>query len=379
MQPKTATASPRSVNTLAPTATSALLALVLLILTLEGCSNSNDSASAIATGAQALTFTHTPFDAQPTRRGPSAQPPTYATSNPPALPAAPTISTGQTLSPPGVVQTRLHSVFMRSPVDCWATGTRIAHYDGHRWHDALPDMINQNDIFMLSATSGWAVGDDSVLRFTHGRWSQLDDPIIDALAMDGNLGLNKVQFVSETEGWAVGTVGILQYKDGSWSQVGAPALAPLYGLYMISSSDGWAVGALGTILHYTMGKWQVVDNPASKTSSAALRSIYMTSSTDGWAVGGSDVLHYTFGHWIKVTMPSDANPFAVFMVSAREGWAVGNAVYHYQDGSWQREGIRVDEPLSGIYITDTGEGWAVGGGTILHYQHGIWSIYITQN
>lgn len=50
------------------------------------------------------------------------------------------------------------------------------------------------------------------------------------------------------------------------------------------------------------------------------------------------VLHYTNGQWSKVTIPATGKLNSVAMLSANEGWAVGDkgAILHYQNGTWQK-------------------------------------------
>lgn len=58
------------------------------------------------------------------------------------------------------------------------------------------------------------------------------------------------------------------------------------------------------------------------------------------------------------------------MVSAGEGWVVGNVgtILHYDGRSWQTFASPTTEFLSSIYMVSPSEGWAVGAaGTILHY------------
>jgi hypothetical protein len=56
--------------------------------------------------------------------------------------------------------------------------------------------------------------------------------------------------VSATEGWAVGDDVILHYSGGQWIQVGDPSSSVLASVAMVSATDGWVVGWSGTILHY---------------------------------------------------------------------------------------------------------------------------------
>jgi photosystem II stability/assembly factor-like uncharacterized protein len=66
------------------------------------------------------------------------------------------------------------------------------------------------------------------------------------------------------------------------------------------------------------------------------------------------------------------------MVSASEGWAVGNGgvLIHYADGVWKQVPSPTRENLSGVTFTSASEGWAVGDQhVILHFLNGGWSLY----
>lgn len=156
--------------------------------------------------------------------------------------------------------------------------------------------------------------------------------------------LTSVSMVSPDEGWAVGTTRLPQASgSAAESAYGAPV-----------------------ILHYWHGQWRPVPLPPNLTSRLGcgnrcpgiiLRSLSMVSATDGWAVGntvlrpGSDgvttgiVLHYTAGQWILDSL-RDAALFSVFLRTASDGWIVGEGrsgwsgsqgnapVFHYTGSAW---------------------------------------------
>src|SRR5579885_1608541 len=112
----------------------------------------------------------------------------------------------------------------------------------------------------------------------------------------------------------------------------------LVSISMLSTSEGWAVGMTngntlqGIILHYHQGSWWQVDAPAG---AGALRSVFMLSATDGWIVGDKGtILHYTGGRWVQVRSPVTTDLGSVFMSSTTDGWAAGDALLHYHNGAW---------------------------------------------
>src|SRR5215469_8642620 len=64
------------------------------------------------------------------------------------------------------------------------------------------------------------------------------------------------------------------------------------------------------------------ESPSPTTQN--LHSIAMVSATNGWAVGDyGTILHYTGSQWTQVNSPTFNDLYSVAMVSASEGWAVG--------------------------------------------------------
>ena len=122
------------------------------------------------------------------------------------------------------------------------------------------------------------------------------------------------------------------------------------------------------------------------------------------------VLHYNGHEWQPVTLPELPNLLHVYpsatnyqnspsiysisamsMASPREGWAAGSLVsmasvlYHYSGGKWRLYPFGVNAVLTRIQMVSAGEGWAIGDrqnydnssedATILHYAQGSWTIY----
>lgn len=159
-----------------------------------------------------------------------------------------------------------------------------------------------------------------------------------------HVSLNSISMVSPEEGWAVGVTRLPQ-ASGSLTEPG-------YGAPVI--------------LHYWQGQWHPAPLPSNLTSrlkcanrcpGIILRSLCMISATEGWAVGntvlrsGSDgvttgvVLHYTGGQWVLDSL-RDAALFSVFMRTASDGWIIGEGysgwsgnqgnapVFHYTGNAW---------------------------------------------
>lgn len=164
----------------------------------------------------------------------------------------------------------------------------------------------------------------------------------------------------------------------------------LSSLSMVSASDGWAVGTgyvSGQVydpllLHYTGRFWEQntdVTNAALQAKRAGLQRVFMVSASEGWAVGNLDwaspttentsaafILHFQGGHW-HLQGTFDGTLQSLWMTSATDGWAVGSQgteigttfLLHYDGQTW----TPVSAPgagLSEVMLTSPTTGWAIG-------------------
>ncbi len=288
-------------------------------------------------------------------------------------------------------------------------------------HTLSPD-VELLGVSMVSATDGWAVGDDDpvgkhtalLLHYTGVRWEQVALP----KGLDPTVGLSGISMVSPSEGWAVGPgwsdtsttpatnrAALLHYTHGAWNVV-PTTFNGLTSVFMRTASDGWIAGSGpngGLLLHYDGASWQQVTDPA--LTGLTVGSVAPVSASDVWitAMGplvngmrpASSILHFDGHTWVTATLPlGNAALSRIVMVSATEGWAVGgycgcgtghgpsttpgSLILHYQNGVWS-EVTNPSHPL-GQYLFDIAmssatEGWAAGfGGALLHYSSGAWTV-----
>jgi photosystem II stability/assembly factor-like uncharacterized protein len=287
------------------------------------------------------------------------------------------------------------------------------------WDGSSPALTG---VAALSPNDVWVVGAlGIILHYHNGTWTQAANPA-------GPIQLRAIAMVAPNEGWAVGDQGvILHYHDGTWTQVKSPPEAFLLAVTMLSPTEGWAAGeggsgSVGAILHYSGGVWTPVPAPPGPVW---LDSIAMVSPTDGWIGSDAGLLHYAGSSWKRVITSAD-NPNPRFitslaipwprsawalgdiilyyngsawhddgqppgfslvrgaaMVSATDGWAVGNGggqgnadqgvILRYSRGSWQQVDQSFDTDLSAVSMDAPSDAWAVGAGVILHYTHGTWT------
>ncbi len=303
---------------------------------------------------------------------------------------------------------------------------------GQQQADAAPSWTG---LTMASADEGWALGQHYTpvwpifLHYHSGTWSVVD--------ISSTIGFNVLPgplfdftMVSPTEGWAVGAGGaILHYTGGQWRLAAAAgALSPymraqpyiyfrgyLSSVSLASATEGWAVGQgvkTGTgsasqdvpiFAHYSGGHWSVMD-PAALGTTHIPQVVAMGSPSEGWALGAGLVAHYQQGTWhIDPAYTTNADwqklQFtSIRMVSATEGWAVGDrnsgtngysgVIAHYCGGKWTLAGAAnlaradalADTNLTSLTMVSPSEGWLTGvhlkgsllGGFVLHYLNGRW-------
>ena len=319
------------------------------------------------------------------------------------------------------VSTRLWSVFMVSPTEGWATGDdgMIVHYSSGTWSGPVAPGTTTSSlfsVFMISSTEGWAVGgnpgqiDATIVHYSGGTWTALPINLI-PLSPVNRFSLNAVFLTTAADGWAVGTAGVITHFDGvNWGTLTSPSLnnftsvnfgPPLSGPW--DPNNGWIVGNASegepTIFHWNGFMW--TKGIAIGTTNN-LNSVFMVSTQDVWTVGGGQnstatctatpialcpvILHFTGGAWNTVTPPPGSYTLkSVFMVSATEGWAVGEqatspnptgVILHYTASggvaSWSifpaPSSPSPTPPLNSVDMLNENEGWAVGdNATLLHY------------
>jgi hypothetical protein len=168
----------------------------------------------------------------------------------------------------------------------------------------------------------------------------------------------------------------------------------LESVFMLSASNGWAVGATSIsdgisqnlILHYAHGQWKEVSGPTNKdlhASRSELTHIFMVSASEGWAIGNLTmatpndpkapfgyILHYTGGHWALQKTLANSRLAGISLTSASDGWIVGDTLafsaqsehsllLHYDGHSWT-EAQAPGQQLTSITMTSASNGWAVG-------------------
>jgi photosystem II stability/assembly factor-like uncharacterized protein len=275
------------------------------------------------------------------------------------------------LSPYELEGIRLDSVHMASSEEGWAVGKKrrrameeeegvILHYDGTGWSILSEDELRPplsppplRAVYMVSSDEGWAVGElGTIFHYYDGRWSQYDSPT--------RINLNGIDMVSTDDGWIVGDEAYQVWYNGYWGSTGDSKWIggnkAIHAVSMASPTYGWSVadGPLNVLkydgqchqgLHdcrwWPEQAWDPIRNTPLNES---LQAVFMVSETDGWAVGDAEpYVHGTILHfageigtqankrWRLMDCPVKKNLRGLHMVSADEGWAVGEdgIILHY--------------------------------------------------
>jgi photosystem II stability/assembly factor-like uncharacterized protein len=162
-------------------------------------------------------------------------------------------------------------------------------------------------IQFVSATQGWAVGQDTILETSDAGASWVPQ-------LSGKLNLTSVDFIGGQDGWAVGATALLATTDGGahWTQLPEPCplirsvhfISPETGFAVAGGSDvsGSAPGYGGTVLGTSNGgrSWQAVAAPADA------QTVCFSNKQDGW-LGANGLLYRTSDGgrvWMSVTTAS---------------------------------------------------------------------------
>jgi hypothetical protein len=287
---------------------------------------------------------------------------------------------------PQVTPNDLQDVYMVSSTDGWAVGEggTVLHYDGSAWTSVdISTTDRLRDVFMLDANHGYMLGwvgtsgGSDLFHWDGSSWTLVyHNPTTYAF--------QRVDAITDNDVWIAAQFGRIYHWDGvnmdiSWND---PLLRTVFAVRMISATEGWAVGAYnastgGLILHYTGGVW------TDYSPSPAPRVLYddffwRGVPNEGWAIGFgaglSYILHYDGIQWAVVYTPTEQYS-RIFMLTPSDGWTVGfdpnnahGVVAHYDGTSLVEANNPTTEILNGLYMLSSTDGWAVGtGGTMLHY------------
>lgn len=240
----------------------------------------------------------------------------------------------------------------------------------------------------LSAADGWGFAPQSPTDVGFYRWNGTSWSLHQTLPSGGWYFLGTgLQMVSATDGWAVaprtgdGGPSTFFHWDGSqWTEVQSGIGATITAMDFRSSNDGWAAGNVSCcgakFFHWdgtswTEGDYLQLNWPATD--------IDLLSNGEGWAVG-TTIARKSGNSWAVYGSPTSESLNAINMVSANDGWIVGNAgtILHWDGAAWTAVSSPTTENLRDIEMLQSDHGWAVGeNGTILRWNGSDWSLVVS--
>jgi len=177
-----------------------------------------------------------------------------------------------------------------------AFGT-ILHWDGNEWIFYSIANTFLSSISMLSDTDGWAVGVEvdqttkqqrsRILHWNGISWTAVDHPITEYPAGNIHFILEEVSALNANTAWSAvsGNHQFLRWDGTSWTAFNSP-VSGRPSIAVLSSDNAWAVGDEGDIGHWDGHFWNSINSPVTST----LTAVSMVSAFDGWAVGNGGVL-----------------------------------------------------------------------------------------
>ncbi len=207
-------------------------------------------------------------------------------------------------------------------------------------------------------------------------WRELDTPT--------NLPLKDVFFVDDMTGWAGGDQGIIRTIDGGESWNLYNTTDDVEALHFINNMEGWACGNDGMILHSTNGGVSWTPQPSGVGEK--LRDIRMADNMNGWTVGRDGILRRTTNGGVSWShQPTHAfdDLRGIFVYDASTAWVVGSdgVILHTTDAgaNWDPQPSGTAQELEGVHFIDNLTGWACGDvGIIVKTTNGGFS-WQTQN
>jgi hypothetical protein len=264
----------------------------------------------------------------------------------------------------------------------------------------------------LNATSTWAVGYVGQVPLVE-HWDGCNWKIQRSEAKSGkNVGsswLTSVAAVSSTFQWAVGAYvdssagyrGFIERGDGStWSIVTSPTLlhySYYEGVDTISAKNAWAVGnydngsaTVALVAHWDGTSWKRQNAPNPGTTSG-FKSVSALAGNNVWAagyyhdtngIGHTLIEHWNGSQWKVVPSPNAVGMHnnnsldGIFMLSATNGWAVGDfndanaatqtLILHWNGSTWKISkspnpgGALHNHFLNAVVATSPTNAWTVG-------------------
>ncbi len=244
----------------------------------------------------------------------------------------------------------------------------------------FPNRMGQSSIRLASLLSNWdsrdwvqtswsdRTSDDGNLDFSAGNIKLKSTPATWATTtLPSTQTWNDVWMLSATDGFVVGNGGNIRRWNGSnWVAVAVGLTSRnLNAIYCLSSTNCFVVGANGTIARLTGSSWSV-----SSTGSQTWNDVWMFSATDGFVVGnGGNIRRWnnpTANVWNAITPPTTQNINAIYCWSVSSCFAAGGSgvVVKWNGGvsAWIASVDTGNQTWNDIWLLSATDGVVVGNG-----------------
>ncbi len=208
-------------------------------------------------------------------------------------------------------------------------------------------------------------------------------------------GISSTSTPSPSQTGPIGTLPAINNVPGTVQTVGQlvvtvnpatglPTQGTLSAVAMVTANDGYAVGTdtAGTLIaHYDGTRWMTLHIGVPNGS---LSSVAAVAANDIWAVGSVQqdalVMHYDGKAWQRIVVPFQSALQNISMISANEGWMLGQTeahgpiVVHYLNGNWSTLNLTATSDAHALAALTPNDVWIGGYGTLLRRQNGQWSV-----
>ena len=265
------------------------------------------------------------------------------------------------------------SMWAASDQDIWVLYGRggILHKHGLFWsEDVIPGVpIAFSDIFGISTSDIWIVGNDATLQavalhWDGQKWAKMTLP--SSVQMAGVWGNSSNFFLASARDGVM-----LQWNGTAWTRgVNQQPGVDIAGIWGTESVNVW-VGGAGLYQYNGSNTW-VRDQAVS--TNGFISNIWGSSPTDYWLIGASSASkHRVNGQLLPAGLPDEKNDVytSVRGTSRSDVWAVSTAgsVYHFDGSSWKASLLNPQDSYNWVWPIAPNDVYVIGNnGALLHYR-----------
>ncbi len=233
----------------------------------------------------------------------------------------------------------------------------------------------------IDSLKGWAVGNvyGTIWATTNGgsSWAR----------QDSGFTLYSVSFPSATNGWAVGDNGVIRHTTNggtTWNQYVISGVSSLLSsIFFLNATTGWIGGSFPAImLSTTDGGTTWNDQSSTLDPGEDIEDVYFIDQQKGWLAGynvphstGVGVIQHTTdggATWSNQTSGTGEFLTAVAFVNASQGWVTGTSGLILETtnagSTWNTDSSGTTDELDDIVVRAGAGGWIVGGKILMSFS-----------